>query len=91
MPVNSFLRISYKRKRLLKWKGIGTNRIDMKLDRNSSNVMNIQLEEKAGVKKNYVEIEPIEGDLKRSQFSNIMMDQINKSHETIFSINNPNI
>jgi hypothetical protein len=49
------------------------------------------LEEKAGVKKNYVEIEPIEGDLKRSQFSNIMMDQINKSHETIFSINNPNI
>ena len=53
---------------------------------------NIQLEEKAGIKKEYVEIEPIEGgDMKRSQFSNFMMDNINKSHETIFSINNPNI
>lgn len=40
MPANSFLRISFKRKRLLKWKKTGTNRIDMKLDRNSSNVMN---------------------------------------------------
>ena len=52
---------------------------------------NIQLEEKAGIKKDYVEIEPIEGDMKRSQFSNMMIDNINKSHETIFSINNPNI
>lgn len=49
------------------------------------------MEEKAGVKKNYQEIEPIEADMKRSQFSNMMMDGINKSHETIFSINNPNM
>jgi hypothetical protein len=32
------------------------------------------LEEKAGVKKNYQEIEPIEADMKRSQFSNMMID-----------------
>lgn len=50
------------------------------------------MEERAGIKKEYVEIEPIEGgDMKRSQFSNFMIDNINKSHETIFSINNPNI
>lgn len=50
------------------------------------------MEEKAGVKKNYVEIEPIDDNgMKRSQFSNLMMNDINKSHETIFSINNPNM
>ena len=53
---------------------------------------NIKLEEKAGVKKNYVEIEPIDDNgMKRSQFSNLMINEINKSHETIFSINNPNM
>ena len=40
MPVNSFLRISFKKKKLLKWKEIGINRTDMKLDRNSFNDMN---------------------------------------------------
>lgn len=49
---------------------------------------NIQLEEKAGIKKSYVELE---NEAKRSQYSNILLDNINKSHETIFSINNPNI
>ena len=49
------------------------------------------MEERAGIKKEYVEIEPIESDMRRSQFSNILIDGINKSHETIFSINNTNI
>jgi len=40
MRVNSFLRISFKKKKLQKWKKIGINRTDMKLDRNSSSVMN---------------------------------------------------
>jgi hypothetical protein len=40
MLANSSLRISFKKKKWLKWKRIGTSRTDMKLDRNSSIVMN---------------------------------------------------
>jgi len=39
MRVNLFLRISFRKKRLQKWKRIGTNRTDMRQDRNSFSVM----------------------------------------------------